>query len=301
MNTFVKNSCPNCGGSLRSWKCDCKPIWDGYTTSDTERASTASAITDEQRQYFVYSPDHGIDWYDSEAEARVAAQEELDYFRKEAHSDGEWSSEVERICWGVTLGKTVAVEMPDEANEDGEVPVDYALAAPTAQPTGHADCPHKWVDARNKVVQSGEFCRNCGVMRAGNAAAVEPSQPAATLDAWHKTDAELAAIYGEMSAINETPRKEQSVVQADRLTVLRQEAVAICERRYRLASSTPAPAAPSPDAIDAGRYRKLRVQSWNRSPLCVVAGGKQAIRLGVDCPRTDRLDALVDALPEEGP
>lgn len=84
-----------------------------------------------------------------------------------------------------------------------------------------------------------------------NAAAVEPSQPAATLDAWHKTDAELAAIYGEMSSINETPRKEQSVVQADRLTVLRQEAVAICDRRYRLASSTPAPAAPSAQVAGA--------------------------------------------------
>lgn len=29
-------------------------------------------------------------------------------------------------------------------------------------------CEHNWVDARNKLVQSGEVCPKCGAIRAGN-------------------------------------------------------------------------------------------------------------------------------------
>ena len=29
-------------------------------------------------------------------------------------------------------------------------------------------CEHDWVDARNSVVQSGEYCPKCGAIRAGN-------------------------------------------------------------------------------------------------------------------------------------
>lgn len=36
---------------------------------------------------------------------------------------------------------------------------------------------------------------------------------------WYESVAELAAIYGEMCAINETPRKEQTPEQTDRLNV----------------------------------------------------------------------------------
>jgi len=42
---------------------------------------------------------------------------------------------------------------------------------------------------------------------------------------WYESIAELAAIYGEMCAINETPRKDQTPEQTDRLKVLRQECI----------------------------------------------------------------------------
>lgn len=30
------------------------------------------------------------------------------------------------------------------------------------------ECDHEWVDARNEVVTSGEWCRKCNAVRAGN-------------------------------------------------------------------------------------------------------------------------------------
>lgn len=53
-------------------------------------------------------------------------------------------------------------------------------------------------------------------------------------DPWYESMAELAAIYGEMCAINVTPRKEQTAEQADRLTILRAECVAVHYRRIAL-------------------------------------------------------------------
>lgn len=49
------------------------------------------------------------------------------------------------------------------------------------------------------------------------------------------------------------------------------------------------------DALDAARYRWLREQHWYDAQLCVVAGPKQAVKLGHDCPSGERLDAAIDA------
>ncbi len=50
------------------------------------------------------------------------------------------------------------------------------------------------------------------------------------------------------------------------------------------------------DAVDAARYRLLRELMWHNSNLFVVAGGKDRIKLGTDCPSLERLDSIVDAL-----
>jgi hypothetical protein len=34
-----------------------------------------------------------------------------------------------------------------------------------------ATCNHEWIDARNEIVQSGEYCSKCFMLRAGNEAA----------------------------------------------------------------------------------------------------------------------------------
>lgn len=46
---------------------------------------------------------------------------------------------------------------------------------------------------------------------------------------------------------------------------------------------------------DADRYRFLRMQHWSESEICVVSSPKEAVKLGYDCPCTDRLDAAIDA------
>lgn len=58
--------------------------------------------------------------------------------------------------------------------------------------------------------------------------------------AWYQTTAELAAIYGEMCAINETPAKDQTPAQQERLKVLRSECVAIQYRRIAMVAPVPA-------------------------------------------------------------
>lgn len=65
-------------------------------------------------------------------------------------------------------------------------------------------------------------------------AAGAPLAATAVPVAWNHITAELAAIYGEMAAINETPAKDQADGQRERLKVLRAEAVAIGERRYAM-------------------------------------------------------------------
>jgi len=91
------------------------------------------------------------------------------------------------------------------------------------------------------------------LMAAIDQCAATADAPVAEPVAWNHTTAELAAIYGEMAAINETPAKEQSDAQRERLKNLRAEAVAIGVRRYALARSH----APE-DAKDAERYRFMR-------------------------------------------
>ena len=42
------------------------------------------------------------------------------------------------------------------------------ITALLAKAKGESQCDHNWVDARNKVVKSGEICLKCGALRAGN-------------------------------------------------------------------------------------------------------------------------------------
>jgi len=67
-----------------------------------------------------------------------------------------------------------------------------------------------------------------------------PAAPVQEPVAWNQTTAELASIYGEMCAINETPSKDQSPEQIARLKVLRSECVGIHHRRIALNTTPPA-------------------------------------------------------------
>ena len=50
---------------------------------------------------------------------------------------------------------------------------------------------------------------------------------------------------------------------------------------------------------DAERYRWLRAQHWDESPLAVVCAPKAAVKPGHDCPSLGRLDDAIDAALKE--
>lgn len=52
-------------------------------------------------------------------------------------------------------------------------------------------------------------------------------------------------------------------------------------------------------AIDAERYRWLRMANWWDSPLCVVRNPKEQAKPGTDCPSMNRLDEAVDKAMQE--
>lgn len=62
--------------------------------------------------------------------------------------------------------------------------------------------------------------------------------------AWYESMAELAAVYGEMCAINETKRDDQTPEQTARLSHLRAECVAIHKKRITLNTTPPNVATP---------------------------------------------------------
>ncbi|MCY1366610.1 hypothetical protein D9M69_535140 [compost metagenome] len=53
-------------------------------------------------------------------------------------------------------------------------------------------------------------------------------------------------------------------------------------------------------AKDVERYRWLRSQHWNEAEMAVVACPKSSVKLGVDCPSLERLDAAIDAAMGKG-
>jgi hypothetical protein len=94
----------------------------------------------------------------------------------------------------------------------------------------------KWID---QAKQSYEYNKTHGhtvriVYTTPPAAA--PVQPVA----WFESMAELAAVYGEMCAINETKRDDQTPEQTARLAHLRAECVAIHKKRITLNATPPA-------------------------------------------------------------
>lgn len=65
--------------------------------------------------YFVYCPEGGIRYYNTEAEAKAYAEEQIRYYRKEANFDGEWCYAVQDVVYGKVLAKAAATEYEDES------------------------------------------------------------------------------------------------------------------------------------------------------------------------------------------
>jgi hypothetical protein len=89
--------------------------------------------------FFAYDSETGFERFATTDEAKAVAQESIDAYREEA-SEG-WPEAVDNICWGMVLGTTREVALPDEYNgvnglADDMKPVDYVLT--DAQPPAAA-------------------------------------------------------------------------------------------------------------------------------------------------------------------
>ena len=74
------------------------------------------------KRFFCYSADQGMVFYNTEQEAKTAAEEELAQYRKDAQFDGEWPMEVEDLRWGEVKQRATLVPEDDESG-------DYTLQA----------------------------------------------------------------------------------------------------------------------------------------------------------------------------
>lgn len=74
-------------------------------------------------RYFVNTGD-GIEYRDTEEEARKLADESIEFWREHARRYGEWSDEVETVCWGQMIETS-------KLKPCGETGADYLL-----KPTG---------------------------------------------------------------------------------------------------------------------------------------------------------------------
>lgn len=74
---------------------------------------------------------------------------------------------------------------------------------------------------------------------------------------------------------------------------------ALAERILRVQAQQ---STPEKDRKDVNRYRRLRLCSWDSSPLCVVRDPKRIVTLpgalGTDCPSHFRLDEALDEMEE---
>ncbi|MCG9078965.1 hypothetical protein [Laribacter hongkongensis] len=82
-------------------------------------------------RFFAYDDEVGFERFNTEAEAKKFVQESIDEYRAIA-AEG-WPEEVENLCWGVVLGTTKQVPVPDDGYDgsqgvaDSGPFVDYVL------------------------------------------------------------------------------------------------------------------------------------------------------------------------------
>lgn len=76
-------------------------------------------------RYFAVNIDGMLTTYATEAEARAAADEGLEWASMEADRHGEWPCDVDQICWGRILGQVaerVVHQHDDDCAVDPEDP-----------------------------------------------------------------------------------------------------------------------------------------------------------------------------------
>ena len=141
-------------------------------------------------------------------------------------------------------------------------------------------------NARKLASQLQNAAYNCGY---------EDAHPANATTRQAKADEKcrevLASLYAEIARL-----QAAGAAVVDKCNSYIVDNARLAEEVDRLRESLTREEAQSLDMQrDAGRYRWLRLQDWDASPLAVVANPRAALKLGHDAPSRDRLDAMIDA------
>ena len=70
------------------------------------------------KQYFCYTPNDGMIYFETAEAAETRAREEIEIYRDAAYDDGEWDEDVFLICWGAVHQGVVATE--EYCEDDGD-------------------------------------------------------------------------------------------------------------------------------------------------------------------------------------
>lgn len=78
------------------------------------------------KMFFVYDPNDGIEFYETEERAKAEAEKYIESYRDEAQEG--WADEVEGVCWGEVIQHTVQTSCTPapEGSEFDEI-CDYGL------------------------------------------------------------------------------------------------------------------------------------------------------------------------------
>lgn len=73
------------------------------------------------QKYFSYSDDAGFELHSTIDEAKLASEQNFNWYEECAMDDGEWPEEVESVCYGELVGAVVdaddAFELRDVIND----------------------------------------------------------------------------------------------------------------------------------------------------------------------------------------
>lgn len=81
-------------------------------------------------KYFMYDVDAGFETFSTEEDAKAAAEESIDTYRKAAVDEG-WNEDVDSVCWGKVSESAEQFGMGEKIRFDGELveAVDYKLTS----------------------------------------------------------------------------------------------------------------------------------------------------------------------------
>lgn len=80
-----------------------------------------------EKNFYLYHPDYGVEWYETEAEVLNACDEIITIARDNAIEDGEWNSTIEELVWGSVKGRVKPVAVTEVEDESGNTETSYDM------------------------------------------------------------------------------------------------------------------------------------------------------------------------------